>query len=284
MLCAGLVAPMGLIAEQPKAKKQISAAKHVKKAAKIAGYSALAVGGAGISAFTSVVTFRHVAEKLRSGDQIDIKDEAIFGAGISAVTLPGLAMIYFGLRGLKKTIYGQTEGEKKAEQEQKDKIKETVQTGAKVTFDISKRGARVTGYSLLTAFGAALLPGSVGTFVNLFTDHTKSFLSKDRVKSLSFEQAQTNWNQDNKKEAVGGMKKEAVGGMKKEVVVGMIGAPMGACALVFGIRGLIKEYKDWKKSKTRETIVDAVQSVKDAVVQTATDAVDAIIPVIEEKE
>ncbi len=139
---------------------------------------------------------------------------------------------------LTEALYGQTNLEKEAHQEHEEKIKETIKEAGKTIFDISKRTVRLTGYSISTIMGLVMLLASTWHWTLGIIRHKKA-----KMKYLIDE-----WHNHPKK-----------------IISNTIQIPLGMGALLFGIHGLSKEYASWRKSSTRQHIIDATDILKEKV-------------------
>lgn len=236
--------------------------ERLKKGAKIAGFGALAVVGAGLLGTAGVVGVRSF-ESLNFSSfgksqpqppqaQGSDSDKASLAIGLVCGAGIGTGMLSYGIYGLKKTIYGQTVAEKQAEQELNDKVKETIKETGKATIDITKRLARVTGYSIAATVGISSAILSVVHFVKI------------GMKNKGFLPAAYKEFQDDPRSFVGYT----------------IASPLGAGAIAFGIHGLRKEYRSWKESKTHQNVVNVVQAIKDTVGETFNGAINGAVNVI----
>lgn len=260
--------------------------KQLKKALKLVGYGTVAATGAGLVALAGGTTlgrcfgdprnksildnerkqtegFKKLTKNLHyyatpdDDQQQNSKGDGALFVGIPAVAALGAGMMWWGAQGAKKTIYGQTDEEKQTEKEQNEKIKETIKETGKTAVDLTKRLARLTGYSLATAFG------TVSFVVSIW--YWSKVMMKD--KGTICEKLKKQWNKEPDK------------------VYGYVAInPVGIGAIMFGLYGLMKEYRSWQESQARQNIVNAAQTVTSTVGQTVNTAVNAILADSDKKD
>lgn len=103
------------------------AAQHFKKMAQLAGYGAITTIGTGLALFgagTALGRYTGTFQKsnrfkfFHKKDTKNREDALLFAGGASAA-----GMIWYGMRGLKKTIYGQTMKKNKPKKNKTKKLK-----------------------------------------------------------------------------------------------------------------------------------------------------------------
>ncbi len=260
LICVGLLIP-SVIHGQETGIPVANHAEQVNKAVKITGYGAIATIGGGLVVLgMGSAVGRYMGpqksnwiKKLRFRKKDTEKEEDIrlFVIKVATMTTLGVGMIGYGVRGLQKTLYGQTE---QSEKEQNEKIKETITEAGKAVFDISKRAVWVTIYSISAGIGTVTLLAATGQWVKGMIVNNRNLL----------EQFKTQWEK--------GIYKFA-----KSCSL----FPLGAGLVMFGIHGLSKEYQTWKKSEIRQNI----GGTQEAIIKEKVDvAVQTDISHLEEKE
>lgn len=225
-------------------------AEQVKKTAIGVGYGALATIGSGLVLLGLSDTLGRYTEGIkphrfkfgRFFHKKDTENEEYQSSALKSATITalGAGMIWYGTRGLKKTIYGQTQEEKQAEKEQTEKIKDTIQEtitqAGKTVFDISKKAVRVTAYSMSAGIGAVTLLVGIWHWARAIIPHRKA----------PFKQLKKEWEKDGGK-----------------FVGYCISFPLGASLLMFGIHGLSKEYQSFKNNDEHQNKKAVEEQVDD---------------------
>lgn len=256
----------------------------IKKAAKLAGYGALVASGVATCGMVALAAWRDFMgdpanyikiqkelDLLSSGcscqklclwakqyglpqspkEELTVEDPnkqfremGALLAGSTVISGIGLGMIAMGSRGIKKTLHPEKYNSK---EQQPSNIKQKMSRWAYFVWDLTKRNARLLGYSLSATIGAMLAGGSTWQLakeIKAIIDLNEPCFSKKRY---------TGFNGENS---------------KKKLVSSLVLFPVGTSALAFGIHGLVREYYSWKESKSQEEIANTVQSIKNAISNT----------------
>jgi hypothetical protein len=289
MVLMGLCIPSYVLPAQAVPEKTGKHIEQLKKASKLAGYGVLTAAGIGCMALSGLGVFGQLVldpTNKPSKQEIDnttgcnkqlmrikrmiiptalpndadfvtkFSHKGSFLIGASMISALGLGLAFFGIRGIQKTI-GQTAEEKEIQQENDEKIKQTIKDTGRLAFDISRRSVRVALYSLITTAGATATLSAIVLGLRAATNAKESMFSMKRYKFANF-------GMDHAKNNA------------KDIIGAIATAPLGLGIFAFGVRGLKKEYHSWKESKTREDIESVVQSMKDKLEETVEGAIDTV--------